>query len=238
MKTLITPLVALLCAACTSQGGNETSSKDSTRIDSTSIAQTVSAEEEPAEAKENYLDEDVSLLDAQYDSCKEAVESLEEIYRVDITTNQYEASSSVTWYFDANFKPLYFSMEWSAEGNEGSTELIISDEVVICANNAEYNTSEKWTIQTGGYRLTSGDEESSTPTDSTFLDSQFGDSQNEALDGFLKTLMAILGDAERVGSEGSNVILKKEHVVDYGGEYTETTNIIIHKKLYAEWVGE
>src|SRR5688572_22117456 len=120
MKTLITPLVALLCAACTSQGGNETSSKDSTRIDSTSIAQTVSAEEEPAEAKENYLDEDVSLLDAQYDSCKEAVESLEEIYRVDITTNQYEASSSVTWYFDTNFKPLYFSMEWSAEGNEGS----------------------------------------------------------------------------------------------------------------------
>ncbi|HEU5292185.1 MAG TPA: hypothetical protein VFU05_16155 [Cyclobacteriaceae bacterium] len=240
MKTLTAPIVALLCVACASQGSNETSSNDSTAVDSTAaITQTVSTQEaeQPGEAGESYPDEDISMLDVRYDSCKQAVESLEQIYRVDISTSQYEAGSSVTWYFDTNFKPLYFSMEWSAEGNEGSTELVISDETVICAKNEEYNTSEKWTIQTGGYRLTYGDEESSIPTDSTFLYNQFGDSQNEALQGFLKTLMAVLAEAELVGSEGSNFILKTERVVNYGGEFTETTNVTIDKNLYTEWMG-
>jgi len=63
--------------------------------------------------------------------------------RVSNSNKQYESTSDVTWYFDGDFSPRYFSLAWSAEGNERTTELIIEDGSVICGTKQEYSSTEK-----------------------------------------------------------------------------------------------
>src|SRR5690349_16041051 len=128
MKNFLTLLLILVVAACSS-GSKETEGQDSVAASNDSlVAESVTAGESIQKEVEQAPKElsDTSQLEITYDETAGLVfERQEMFYTVSVSTSQYEGSSDVTWYFDAEISPIYFKESWAYEGNEGSTEFFM-----------------------------------------------------------------------------------------------------------------
>lgn len=226
MKTLLTPLLLLTLYACTT-ANKETTPQDTTTVNNDTLTTVSVQPEEPEETPS-----DTSKLSERWEEVSMAAESVwNSWYRVTVVTSQYEAGSDVTWYFDAEFSPKYFKMTWSAEGNEGSTEFFIYDDEVECAQEEESNTLTTWCTTTGGTQIT-WDEDTGERTNVELLPADHGVVCNTSLKGYLDILKRLLNEGERTETDESTYTIRIEETVNYGQEFTESTEVQIHKKLY------
>jgi hypothetical protein len=179
------------------------------------------------------IDEDTSALEERFKAWKDVIDSAAEtLYQVTMSNHQYEATSDITWYFDAEINAVYFSINWSMEGTEGSTERIAKDGSVICSSVQENSTYEKWCQSTGGIRTTV-DENSGQET-KDYLDAVYGNEQSLSLQQDIAALSAFLQEAKVVEDEGDWVTLRIEKVVNYGEDFTEYAEVRVHRKVYDE----
>jgi hypothetical protein len=227
MRNICCLLIVLITIACSSPDGKSNSGQDTPMADTT---RAVAAVVEPV-LEEEIADEDTSVLEERYNSYKKSVdESRDTLFEVKMSNRQYEATSEITWYFDKDINAIYFSISWSAEGNEGSTERFVKDGNLMCSNVSENSTYETWCQSTGGIR-TNVDDESGDET-KTYLDNVYGNAQSIRLQEDLTALSAFLREAELVSDEDNIVTLKIEKTVNYGEEFTESAEMKIHKKVY------
>ena len=174
---------------------------------------------------------DTSNLEELYETKREAIlNTSDDFYEVSISNKQYEAVSDVTWYFDGDFSPRYFSMDWAAEGYEGSTELIIEDGRVVCSTSQEYNTTSKWCSDTGG-TSTTWEEDPDEPV-IELLPPEYGSKLNNELDEFMDVLTRILNENEVTSENESTITITKEVEVNYGSGFTEALEVTLPRKLY------
>lgn len=228
MKRLLPLLLPFALAACSS-GNKETSSQDSVIAYSDTIAAAVVTENTPVEIFEEQVS-DTSQLEITFDETAGLVfDRMESFYTVSIATKQYEASSDVTWYFDADFSPIYFKQDWASEGNEGSTEFFIEDGKVMCAATLESGEEKKWCRKTGGLRVYDG---GSGDLLSELLPPEYAKDCNAELSQYMNTLILILKEAEKTSEDENSYTLRIEKTVNYGQEYTESTEVSIPKKVY------
>lgn len=228
MKTILTFLLVLTLVACTS-GNKESGSQDSVGSQSDSIAATVVTESTPIEIVEEQTS-DTSQLEITFDETAGLVfERQEPYFTVSIVTKQYEASADVMWYFDTDFSPIYFKESWAAEGNEGSTEFFIEAGNVLCASSQESGDEKKWCRKTGGLRIYDG---GSGDLLSELLPPEYGKTVNDELSRYLDILKAILKEAEKTQEDETSYTLRIEKTVNYGEDFTESTEVTIPKKVY------
>ncbi len=228
MKNLLTLLFTLMLAACSS-GNKEVGVQDSSMVEDT-IAMPTATDERAAEAEIPVEMSDTSQLEIRFDETAGLVfERQEPYYTVSITTKQYEASSDVTWYFDADFSPIYFKEDWAAEGNEGSTEFFMEAGNVMCAATQESGDEKKWCHTTGGLRIYEG---GSGDLLTELLPSDYGNDCNAKLSRYLDILKAIIKEAEVAQQDENSYTLRIEKTVDVGTEVQESTEVTIPKKVY------
>ena len=227
MKTLPLLLVLLTSVACTS-----TENKDASSQDSTAVVDTDTMDVPAIADKEMNIAQDTSKLEERYNNWIALIENAKDtLYEVSIATNQYEASSEITWYFDKAITPVYFTMRYSAEGNEGSTEHIIKDGHVECFNVVENSVNYKWCRATGGINI-SINEETGEETKILLDEEVFPDEQEMRFQEHVEILSALLREVEVVSEENNVLTLRIEKTVNYGGEFTESTEVRIPKKVY------
>ena len=230
-----TGLLVLMLAACSS-GSKEVGTNDSTAVGDTLEVPAVADEATLVEAGNDAagnVPADTSKLEITFDETAGLVfERQEPYYTVSIVTQQYEGSSEVTWYFDADFSAIYFNQSWSVEGTEGSTEYFITGgRDVACGYMEEYNTVEKWCRTTGGTRTTMNDESGDATTE--LLPVEYGTTVNSSLANYLETLKAILNDAEKTQEDETTYTLRIEKSTLIGEEEVqESTEVSIPKKVY------
>jgi hypothetical protein len=227
-------LVSLLLVSCSapSRKVNEPATIDTTVNTTISSADTESLSTLETETTSK---QDTSQLNSQYTERRDAVLNETTVYyQVSITTRQYEAASDVIWYFDSSFSPRYLSYTWSAEGNDGSTELIIEGNEVTCGQVEELNTTERWCSLTGGIQTTWNEETGAA--DIHLLPSTYDNDLKEELQRNLKTLIEILKDGKRSELDEYTYLIKSEHKLDVGFEYTETVETKIPKELYDQLI--
>jgi hypothetical protein len=146
--------------ACSSSETKNSTAHDSTSVDTIASAPVV----EEVSLEEEGIEEDTSALEERYTAWKNLVDSTSStLYEVTMSNRQYEATSEITWYFDADINAVYFSISWSMEGTEGSAERIAKNGRVVCSNVEENSTYSKWCKSTGGVQ-TSVDENSAEET--------------------------------------------------------------------------
>lgn len=226
MKKLI--VLLLTFTACTSTASRETA-------DTTIVADSVPPEsyvqDEPAEETSDVIVNDTSKVAVRYDELFQAFETASEnYYRVNIVTSQYEASSEVVWYYDESLEPKFFSMSWSAEGNEGKTSYMIDNGKVMCAKEEDNQAEEKWCSTTGGTRTTW--QEDTPDGTKELLAADYGKNANESLGRYLNILKSILKEGELTEQDEETYTVKIEKTVNYGEDFTETTEVSIPKKVY------
>src|SRR5688572_14833441 len=141
MTRLIPITLLALMFACTATN-QETSSQDSTAVDSIAIADPDSIEvEKPSD--DSIGDKDTSRLSAVYhEQLALATNDESKYYIVSIRVSQYEGGADVTWYFDKELSPRYFKETWSMEGNEGSTEIMIDNGAATCFSKSDNQSDE------------------------------------------------------------------------------------------------
>ncbi len=230
MKTLPSISLLLLLMACGSSSNKEAVVYDSASVNDTLDVPAL-ADEEPVAAEQAVVS-DTSQLEITYDETAGLVfERMEPYYTVSIVTNQYEASSEVTWYFDAEASPLYFKESWSAEGNEGATEFFIQNNQVMCASNDDGPASEKWCSATGGTRTTWG--EFSGDVTKELLPADYGADKQTELRRYLDILKRILNEAVKTQEDETSYTLRIEEATMIGEmEVTLSTDVTIAKKVY------
>lgn len=226
MKKLVFLFLSL--TACTGTATRET-------FDTTTVADSVppefSVQDEPIEAASDIIVSDTSKLGARYDEVFQAFETAaENYYRINIVTSQYEASSEVVWYYDNSFEPKFFGMSWSAEGNEGKTSYNIENGKVVCAKEEDNQAEEKWCSTTGGIRTTW--REDSPDGTKEPLAADYGKNSNESLERYLNILKSILKEGELTEQDEETYSIKIEKTVNYGEDFTESTEVTIPKKVY------
>jgi len=171
---------------------------------------------------------DTSMLNPWYDEVRDSILKSEgAFYQVSISTSQYEGRSDVTWYFDGEYEPRYFSESWSYEGGEGSTEYFIAVGNVVCSQIEENNETEKWCSATGGIR-TKWDDDGSIE----MLPLIYGRNQNEILAQKIEILKSLIKECEIIEETEGSFTLRSEHTVDVGQEVTESVEVSIPKDIY------
>lgn len=228
MRTLFYLLPLLIFIACSSSENKNLTTQDSTAVSDSVISVPDFVEEV---GQEEQVIEGDTTLEGLFSAEKNMIDKAKDsLYEVTMTNHQYEASSDARWYFDAEINAVYFSISWSMEGTEGSTELIAKDGSVICSYIEENSITEKWCQSTGGIR-TAVDENSGEET-KTDLDDAYGSEQSVRLRDEVATLSEFLGEAEVVEDEGDYLTLRIEKVVNYGEDFTEYAEMRIHRKVY------
>lgn len=232
MPRLISVTLLVLTFACTATN-QETSSQDSTAIDSIALVEpatsSTDAVEQPVENEE--VDQDSSSLQPVYDEQLALVTDDEsKYYRVSVRVSQYEGGADVTWHFDKELSPVYFKETWSMEGNEGSTEIIIADGSAVCLSKSDNQSSERWCAQTGGINTTYYDDRD----EKTTLRDDYGTSATKEFEDNLSTLRSILKDGTITSETPDSYVIRIEQTVDVGQEVTEYTEVDIPKKVYNE----
>ena len=231
MKALPYLVILLMFAACSSTENRASTSNDTIAVvdSSNTIFETAEELDEAIEL----TGEDSMTLDQRFTAWKELIDSnTDSLLEVSITTHEYEAGSSITWYFDKDITPVYYSMTWSAEGNEGSTEYIAEKSKVVCSWIEDNSGNEKWCLQTGGFRTTT--DEASGEESKTELADNYGEEQSRNLQSELVHLSDFFREAGEVQEEGDWFTFRLENIVNYGGEFTEYTEVRVHKKVFDE----
>ena len=231
MRNVFIVVVFAFFIQCSPSSGAKEGSAMNESIDTlTTTNDSLLLSEEPSD-RQSTGERDTSDLNLVYDEKRENTLTMMDVYyQVSISNKQYEAVSDVTWYFDGNFSPRYFSLAWSAEGNDGTTELIIEEGAVICGTKQEYNTTTKWCNNIGGTSMT-WEEETETPS-IELLPMNYRSTLNDELNEFLTTLKHILNEVEVTTADENLYTLKKEVEVNYGSDFTETLKVTIPKELY------
>lgn len=229
-------LLVLVLTACSS-GSKDVGTNDSTAVGDTLDVPAVADEATLVEAGKDAAGDvpaDTSKLEITFDETAGLVfERQEPYYTVSIVTQQYEASSEVTWYFDAEVAPLYFKESWSAEGNEGATEFFMDTKSgnVACAYTEEADVAEKWCGATGGIRTRLDDETGESTVE--LIPAGYGAQVNGELTRYLDILKRILNDAEKTQEDETTYTLRIEKTTLIGEmEVQESTEVSIPKKVY------
>jgi hypothetical protein len=232
MKTLPYLAILLMFATCSS-----TENKTSTANDSIPVGDSSKTIIETAEDMDEVIEltgEDSMTFDQRFTAWKELIDSnTDSLLEVSITTHEYEAGSRIKWYFDQDITPVYYSMTWSAEGNEGSTEYIVKNSKVVCSWVEDNSGDEKWCLQTGGFRTTSNDASGEETKEE--LSENYGEEQSRNLQSELGHLSEFFGEATEVEEDGDWITFRLENVVNYGGEFTEYMEARVHKKVFEEF---
>lgn len=231
---LIVPLFILTIFSCTAIESKSDRQQDSTALptDTTKVVQRDSG------ANASYLPADYLMASDDTSSAgqlffllKDSIETLKDRYlEVSISSNQYEATSDVTWYFDSAMNPVYYYERWSSEGSEGMTERIIKDDQIVCVSMAENSTSEKWCRQVGGVRVEPNESEGDDIL--TILDNAYGAGLYQSFKDDLGDISSFIREAEIIEDGDEWLVLRIEEVVNYGGAYTETAEMRIPREVY------
>jgi hypothetical protein len=229
MPRLIPITLLALTFACTSTN-QEASSQDSTVVDSISTSEVAnqSVDEVAVNVVETEPLQDTSQLATVYDQqLVLATNDESKYYIVSVTVSQYEGGADVTWYFDKELSPRYFKERWSMEGNDGITELMISNGSVVCSFMSNTHTEDKWCVQNGGLHTVWGDD-----TIVRLLERNYGETVAKELDDNFTTLKNILKDGKITSESSDSYIVRIEQTIDVGQEVTEYTEVDIPKMVY------
>jgi hypothetical protein len=232
MTRLIPITLLALTFACTATN-QETSSKDSTTVDSIVIvgSDSISVNEVEKPSDDNEGDQDTSRLAAVYDEhLALATNDESKYYIVSIRVSQYEGGTDVTWYFDKELSPRYFKETWSMEGNEGSTEITIENGAATCFSKSDNQSDENWCAKTGGVNSSSYEGRD----ERTLLPSNYSTLATKEFEDNLSTLKNILKDGTITSESPDSYIVRIEQIVDVGQEVTEYTEVDIPKAVYDE----
>lgn len=222
-----------LCGLLAACGGGTTqeSAADSVETDTLMPLETV-VTPESEDMPEDYPDE--GEVTQAYDSVSQLTEAQREnFFEVSVTTNQYEATSLVTIYYDRSAQLRYFSESWSMEGTEGSSEYFVRDGDIVCARVVETidgnDTSTAWCAHTGGERTTI-DYDSGDPITEA-VPSDFVDTCEEELARYVRIFNDLLRDGELI-DDGDNYVLRVENEFEGDESIIEYTQVTLSKKLY------
>lgn len=232
----LVPIALLVFMFSCTVANQETSSQDSTAVDSIASVDsaTISNGEVEQQSEDDEGEQDTSRLEQVYNEQLELATNAEsKYYIVSVRVSQYEGGSDVTWYFDKDLSPRYFSETWSMEGNEGSSEFTIKDGKVVCASHRDNRTEDKWCDQTGGLSKEWNDEESTEPTVSAMA-LEYSVSADKEFESNLSTLKSILKNGTITSTSPDSYIVRIEEVINVGQEVTEYTEVDIPKVVYDE----
>jgi hypothetical protein len=232
MPKLIPVTLLVLTFACTATN-KETSSQDSTAVDTVAFVDPVanSGSEVEQTSDPDEADQDTSSLTTVFDEQLALITDDEsKYYRVSVRVSQYEGGADVTWYFDKELSPRYFKETWSMEGNEGSTEIMIADGSAVCLSKSDNQSSERWCAKTGGVNTTYYDDRD----EKTTLGDDYGTSATKEYEDNLSTLRNILKDGTITSESTDSYVVRIEQTVDVGQEVTEYTEVDIPKLVYDE----
>ncbi|HEY0741684.1 MAG TPA: hypothetical protein VGD40_09480 [Chryseosolibacter sp.] len=231
---LIVPLLFLALFSCTAIENKSDGQQDSTAL----LSDTAKVVQQDSTARASYLPEDYFMASDDTSSAgqlfsllKDSIETLRNRYlEVNISSDQYEASSDVTWYFDSAMNPVYYYERWSSEGSEGMTERIIKENQVVCVSMAENSTSEKWCREVGGVRVEHNESEGDDIV--TILDNAYSAGLHQSFNDDLGDISSFIREAEIVEDGEEWLVLRIQEVVNYGGEHTETAEMRIPREVY------
>lgn len=230
MKDLLCFALLLSAFACT-VASRETSSMDSlamVNINADTSAYYGDEEMLPEANAEN--SKDTSQLSSVFDEqLALATSEASKYYIVTVSVNQYEGGSTSTWYFNKEVSPVYFNQAWSYEGNEGITTMVIRDGVVICIEESENHSTDKWCADTGGTRS-----EWSEGDTVSLLGADYAAVAKEEFERNLAVLKSILKDGEIVSKNDNVYTVRIESTIDVGEEVTESSEVEIPKVVYDE----
>jgi hypothetical protein len=232
MSRLIPITLLVLTFACTA-ANQETSSQDSTAIDSFAVVDStrISDNEVEEPSEDNEGDQDTSRISEVYDEqLVLATNDESKYYTVSIRVSQYEGGADVTWYFDKELSPRYFKETWSMEGNEGSTEILIENGSASCLSKSDNQTEETWCAKTGGIKRGSYEGRD----EKTLLPADYGALATKEFEDNLSTLKSILKDGTITSESPDSYVVRIEQTVDVGQEVTEYTEVDIPKAVYNE----
>jgi hypothetical protein len=222
----------VLTFACTA-ANQETSSQDSTAIDSFAVVDStrISDDEVEEPSEDNKGDQDTSRVSEVYDEqLALATNDESKYYIVSIRVSQYEGGTDVAWFFNKNLSPTYFKETWSMEGNEGSTEILIENGSASCLSKSDNQTEENWCAKTGGINRSSYEGRDEI----TLLPVDYGTLATKEFEDNLSTLKSILKDGTITSESPDRYIVRIEQTVDVGQEVTEYTEVDIPKAVYNE----
>lgn len=153
-------------------------------------------------------------------------------YIVTVTTQQYEASSDVTWHFDKSLSPRYFSETWSMEAQEGTAELMIDGGKVVCVSKNESNMALAWCREAGGFKTT-WDQDEGNPVREP-VEASYESTSNQEFEQYLGTLKKILQEGAIAEESPDSYLIRIENTVDVGQQVTESTQVDIPKVIYKQ----
>ncbi len=229
MPRLIPITLLALTFACTSSH-QETSSQDSTTVDSISTSEVADppVDEVATEAVDPETTQDTSQLAVIYDQqLALATNEDEKYYLVTITVSQYEGRVTATWHFDKDLSPRFYTEDWSFEGNEGANEMIIENETVVCLSERDNYNQEKWCAQTGGEKSEGEEEVTVSP-----LPNDYATTAARRFEERFSVIKNVLADGKIISDNQDSYTVRVESTVDVGQEVTEYTEIDIPKVVY------
>ncbi|NJM25173.1 MAG: hypothetical protein HC859_06395 [Bacteroidia bacterium] len=219
-----------LLVAC-GGGSSQESATDSAQSDTLVPLETV-VTPDSEDMPEDYPDEGV--VAQAFDSVSQLMEAQRgNFFEVSVTTNQYEATSLVTIYYDQAASLRYFSESWSMEGTEGSSEYFVQDDQIVCARVIETidgnDTSTSWCAATGGERTTINYDSGDPITEA--VPSDFRNTCEEELDRYIRIFDDLLREGELI-EDGDNYVLRVENEFEGDESIIEYTQVTLDKKLY------
>ena len=154
---------------------------------------------------ENLIDSLKSLLNSQ------------DYYKIEISFSGYESGSEETWYYDSLGVICAYHLNWDMEGQSGEN----------------YHWFENGKMSVLYEETTGGNDETEIkflkkPADSDKLKNYDSDSKNQEQ----KTFNLINENSDKKVEDENTVSITIEETVNYGGDFTQTTNIYIDKALY------
>ena len=230
----------LLIEGCSSNSAREATSEVDTEdyaqedgsadaVETDEIADQDETEMDKGEFTQQGYEKVVGLLNDKYEG-----------YEISISTEIYEASTSIDWMIDDDLQVLYYKESYSIEGTEGSREYYYDSGLMSCYTESESVGDGSETIyycrDIGGFKIVSSfdSEDSTEPFTFGGLD-QKQQMIRQSLDEFVR----LLKDSEVTGKGESEYTIDIEEETEYDGiETTNKTRIVISKELYEKIVDD
>jgi hypothetical protein len=113
--------------------------------------------------------------------------------------------------------------------------LVLASCVSSGTKEAEGDILETWCSTTGGTRATWSEENDNVVR--TLLPAAYGKNCNESFERYLGVLKSLLKEGKISEQDKNSYTIRIETTVNYGQEYTESTEVKIGKNVYAAITG-
>ncbi|MEX1240744.1 MAG: hypothetical protein WEB30_13545 [Cyclobacteriaceae bacterium] len=237
MKALLLSLVITAIASCSTN----TSQVSSQELPASDPFSADSLSSEPEEAWIATEEDPDALMEAIQLEIEKTSSGFDETgakeYTILSSFKGYENTSEGIWILDSLLNLEFCEVDWGMEGSSGSYTYYFSDENILAAEEQNYYNDYEETVWIHskfkpifGFSKTNGTENDSIPY--FFQEAEYISKNEQAKQDFSRLLLRIRELQDSLSSNGDEIIIVTENVVDYGEDFTETEKYVLSKTLF------